>query len=79
MVFISGYQNELYDEMLTSKSDWSREVIKATTKGYNGKSFERNEVVWFNEAFINAKARARVPLRLTKIEARNRKTNPERL
>ena len=79
MAFISGYQNELYDEMLTSKHGWSREIIKATTKGNNGKSFERNEVVWFNEAFIHAKAQAHLPLRLTKMEARNGKINPERL
>jgi len=79
MAFISGYQNGLYDEMLTSKNGWSREIIKATTKGNNGKSFERNEVVWFNEAFIQAKAQARLPLMLTEMEARNGKINPERL
>lgn len=78
MVFISGYENELYDEMLTSKRGWSKEIIRATTKGHNGKSCDRMEVLWFNKAFLNAQTRGRVPLRLTKMEGRNGKINPER-
>jgi DNA adenine methylase len=79
MAFISGYENKLYDEVLTSQCGWSREVIKTTTKGNNGKSFDRSEVVWFNKPFLGAQSRATIALRLTKMEARNRKINPERV
>jgi DNA adenine methylase len=79
MAFISGYKNELYDDTLTPKNGWSREVIKATTKGSNGKNFERIEVVWFNKAFIKAQDQSRVPLLFTEMEKRNGKINPERL
>lgn len=78
MAFISGYENELYDEVLTSQRGWIREIIKTTTKGNNGKSFERTEVVWFNKPFMRAQSTASISLRLTKMEVRNRKINPER-
>lgn len=78
MIFISGYQNELYDKVLTSTRGWSKEIIKATTKGNNGKSFERAEVLWFNKAFMNGQQSQRVPLRLTETENKNRKINPSR-
>jgi DNA adenine methylase len=79
MVFISGYQHELYDNYLTTSRGWSKETIAATTKGNNGKSFQRREVIWFNEAFLLAKERNRLPLRLNKEEAKNNKVNPKRL
>ena len=56
MVFISGYENKLYNRYLTKKSGWSKKIVKATTKGNNGKSFERSEVVWFNPAYKKALA-----------------------
>jgi DNA adenine methylase len=79
MVFISGYQHELYDKYLTPSRGWSKETIAATTKGNNGKSFQRYEVIWFNEAYSLARERDRLPLRLSKEESKNNKVNPKRL
>jgi DNA adenine methylase len=78
MVFISGYQNELYDSVLTARGGWSKEIIRATTKGNNGKSFERAEVLWFNKAFVTGQQRQRIPLKLTAAESKNNKINPSR-
>jgi hypothetical protein len=78
MVFISGYQNDLYDKHLTAQSGWTRQLIKATTKGNNGKSFEREEVVWFNRVYQDALASGRIPLHLSEKERHNNKVNPER-
>lgn len=78
MVFISGYENELYEDVLTKANGWGRETIKAVTKGNNGKSFERQEVIWFNSVYLEAKAKNRVPVRLNKTERKNQKLNPER-
>ncbi len=78
MVFISGYQNELYDDILTPRNGWGKEIIKATTKGNNGKSFERTEVLWFNKAFLIGQQRQSAPLTLTDVESKNNKINPSR-
>jgi len=79
MIFISGYENETYNKCLVQSSGWTREVIRATTKGNNGKSFEREELIWFNEAFRNALESNRIPLRLSEKESHNRKVNPKRI
>jgi len=78
MVFISGYQNDLYDKHLTDQSGWTRQLFKATTKGNNGKSFERQEVVWFNPVYQQALNSGRLPLHLSKKESHNKKVNPLR-
>jgi DNA adenine methylase len=78
MIFISGYQNELYDRYLSRKNGWIKQVISATTKGHNGKSFERDEVIWFNSLYIKARESGRVPIRLTAKEKKDGKINPER-
>jgi DNA adenine methylase len=78
MTLISGYENELYDSTLSSQHGWNKEVVKATTKGHNGKSFERQEVLWFNRPFQQALARKKLALRLSKDEDNNGKVNPER-
>ena len=78
MVFISGYQNDLYDKSLTERNGWTRQSLKATTKGNNGKSFDREEVVWFNAVYEKAIASGLVPLHLSAKERRNMKVNPER-
>lgn len=79
MTLISGYENEIYNSMLSSEHGWNKEVVKATTKGNNGKSFERLEVLWFNDPFQQALARKKISLRLKKDESSNGKVNPERL
>lgn len=78
MVFISGYHSDLYQSYLSPELGWTKDVIKATTKGHNGKSFERQEVIWFNRAYSDAKLLGQVPVRLNKKELSNWKVNPER-
>lgn len=78
MVFISGYQHDLYDDHLSSAKGWRKETIQTTTRGNNGKSFERKEVLWFNREFCSALENARVPIRLSELERRYKKVNPKR-
>ncbi len=78
MVFISGYENELYDSYLTKSLGWSKQVVRATTKGNNGKSFERSEVIWFNPAYQKALASKSIAIRLSEKEKKDRKLNPQR-
>ena len=78
MVFISGYRNDLYDTHLTCERGWTKELLKATTKGNNGKCFDREEVIWFSPVYRKALESGRVPVRLSKQEKRNKKVNPER-
>ena len=78
MIFISGYDNALYCKYLNKKNGWSRQSIRALTKGNNGKAFERKEIIWFNEPYQRAKRTNRVPIRLTKKEKKDGKINPIR-
>jgi DNA adenine methylase len=78
MVFISGYASDLYSDYLTKRNGWRKMVIDATTKGNNGKSFKRQEIIWFNPAFTEALRSGKVPIKLKKKEDRNRKVNPVR-
>jgi DNA adenine methylase len=78
MVFISGYASDLYTDYLTKRNGWSKLVIDATTKGNNGKSFKREEIIWFNSAFTEALKSGVAPIKLRKKETRNRKINPVR-
>ncbi len=78
MVFISGYQNELYDSILTPQNGWQKKSIKTTTKDSSGKSHKRTEVVWMNKFFIAAKKTKKIPIKLTKEEVKHTKLNPER-
>ncbi len=78
MIFISGYDNDLYNEMLPESKGWSKKTINTITKGSNGNSFERNEVVWTNQYYDQALVTKKNPLRLTKKELRENKINPER-
>lgn len=78
MVFISGYANDLYNDYLTSQNGWRRTFIQAVTKGNNGKSFKRQEIIWFNSVYREAVRTRRVPITLRKKEQKNRKVNPLR-
>jgi hypothetical protein len=78
MVFISGYDSQLYNELLTRKNGWTKQKLDAITKGNNGKCFDRTEVIWFNRAYREAKSAGKIPIRLTKKEQKNRKVNPVR-
>jgi len=78
MVFISGYESDLYNDLLTPADGWKKRTIEAITKGNNGKCFSRDEVIWFNRIYWDTKKSGRVPVRLTKKEQKNRKVNPVR-
>jgi DNA adenine methylase len=78
MILISGYENELYNDLLTKKRGWSKITINAYTKGTNGKTFSRTEVLWRNEVCNRALNRNKVPIRLSAKEKSERKINPVR-
>lgn len=78
MIFISGYENKLYKSLLSSKDGWHKKTIETTTKDSTGKSHDRTEVVWMNSSFVNAAKLQQLPLKLTDIEKKLNKVNPER-
>lgn len=79
MVFISGYQNDLYDKFLTAKKGWQKKMIKTITRGHSGNTHERTEVVWMNKYFIKASLTKKLPIKLTDKERAEKKVNPERI
>ena len=78
MIFISGYENELYNSILTKEKGWSKKSIATTTKDVHGREHVRKEVVWMNRAFTTASKTKTLPLRLTKAELKANKINPSR-
>ena len=78
MIFISGYQNDLYDSLLTPDRGWSKKTIKTITKDPTGGTHARTEVVWMNKHFTDALAKKEIPIKLTKKENCQKKVNPER-
>ena len=78
MVFLSGYENDLYNDYLTRANGWRKRKIKTTTRGHNGKDAEREEIVWCNKQYSDALKSGRIPVRLSAKERRNKKVNPER-
>lgn len=78
MIFISGYENELYDSLLKPEKGWRKRTIKTTTKDSKGNSHDRTEVVWMNKYFINAQNKGELNFKLTKEEIKQKKLNPER-
>lgn len=78
MVFLSGYENDLYNDYLTPANGWHKQRIKATTRGHNGKDSERQEIVWYSEKYMNAFKSGRVPVHLSAKERQQNKVNPKR-
>lgn len=78
MIFISGYENDLYSSLLTAKRGWKVKKIKTHTQGVDGETYKRTEVVWMNKYFIDALEKNVVPITLTKKEKKDGKINPER-
>lgn len=78
MIFISGYENELYNSELIKKKGWSKRTIDTATKDVNGNGYSRTEVIWMNKYYLNASKSDKLQLRLTKEEIRQKKLNPER-
>lgn len=78
MIFISGYENDLYNSILSEKKGWSKKTIETTTRDSKGQSHNRTEVVWMNKHFQKAIESGKVPITLTEKEKKQGKLNPER-
>lgn len=78
MVFISGYESELYDSRLIASLGWEKKVIDTITKGSNGSSYSRKEVVWTNKVYNQALKKGDLQLEFTETELKQKKLNPER-
>ncbi|MDX2249167.1 MAG: DNA adenine methylase [Bacteroidia bacterium] len=78
MIFISGYENDLYNSILSEKRGWGKKTIETITKDSKGKSHNRTEVVWMNTYFQKAVAAGKVPIDLTEKEKKQGKVNPVR-
>jgi DNA adenine methylase len=78
MIFISGYDNELYNSILTVDRGWTKEHISTLTRGTSGKDHERVEIVWKNKQFIEGLKNTQPPVALSEEEKRMKKWNPQR-
>lgn len=78
MIFISGYENDLYNTLLTAEKGWQKKTIETATKGINGSNHERTEVVWMNKYFVHASITNSVPINFTAKEKKHHKINPTR-
>jgi DNA adenine methylase len=78
MVFISGYENELYDSELTKKKGWLKRTINTITKDIYGNGHSRTEVLWVNKHYQTATKNNKLLLTLSKEEISQGKVNPER-
>jgi DNA adenine methylase len=78
MIFISGYESSLYNQLLTEANGWKKELIQTSTKDSKGTTHLRTEVIWMNMHFQNAQATGKVPIALTDVERKQGKLNPER-
>lgn len=78
MVFISGYENPLYDRMLKSRFGWDNTKIETTTRDHTGAELKRTEVIWMNKHFRKAQQSQAMPIELSDFERRHGKVNPKR-
>jgi len=78
MLLISGYQSDLYDEVLTPEKGWTKRTIETHTRDTSGRDYARNEILWMNAQFGKAKEKGKVPIRLKKKEKEENKINPPR-
>lgn len=78
MILISGYENDLYNTVLTQEYGWVKQSIETHTRDTKGRVLERTEVLWMNSQFVNAKKKQKVPIRLNVKERKENKLNPPR-
>ena len=78
MIFISGYENELYNSILTENEGWGKKTIQTNTKDSKGQSHERTEVIWMNKNYLEALKSQKLPIEFTDKEKIQGKVNPER-
>jgi DNA adenine methylase len=78
MIFISGYESELYNSLLSSEKGWRKKKIVTATKDSQGKSHKRTEVIWMNKYFLQAQKNKQINIVLTEKEIKQNKINPQR-
>ncbi len=78
MVLISGYDSELYSDLLSGKAGWKIRKVNTATRATEGEDFPRTEVLWMNKEFQKSKLEKRVSIRLSAKEKRENKINPRR-
>ena len=78
MLLISGYQNELYDELLSENRGWIKQTVCTQTRDTSGNDYTRTEVLWINSSFLQARDAGKVPIQLTEAEKKVNKINPSR-
>jgi len=78
MIFISGYENELYNSILTENEGWGKKSIQTNTKDSKGQSHERTEVIWMNKNYLHALKHQKLLIEFTDKEKAQGKVNPER-
>lgn len=78
MMLISCYDNDLYNEMLSSKNGWTKTIIHTNTADTSGKKYQRQEILWKNQYFTKAFNNNRIPIRLSEKEKKQKKLNPSR-
>lgn len=78
MIFISGYDNDLYNSVLTPEGGWTKKYISTTTRDTTGKDYPRTEVLWFNKHFMGALDSNQLPIQLSSKEKKLNKVNPPR-
>jgi DNA adenine methylase len=79
MLFISGYENELYNQILSANAGWSKKTIETATKDSTGQSHQRTEVIWMNRYFSKALESGEIPVSFTEKEKKQGKVNPTRI
>jgi DNA adenine methylase len=78
MILLSGYDTDIYNDMLLSQDGWERKIIETHTRDTSGKDYARTEVLWLNRYFVAAAKTREVPIELTAKELKLNKLNPER-
>ena len=78
MMAISGYDSDVYRELLSPAKGWSRIDLGAYTKTTNGNAIPREERLWVNSVAARARRNNRVPIRLSSKERAEGKVNPVR-
>ena len=78
MLLISGYETELYNEILTEERGWTKESVRTQTRDTSGRDYERTEILWMNSPFGEARESGRILIELTETERAEGKVNPSR-
>lgn len=79
MIFISGYQSDLYDDLLSSNNGWTKKSIDTFTKVDDGQiHHKRTELLWMNRQFQEAIGLDEAPIVLSEKERKENKLNPMR-